>query len=77
MSDLRVYNSWKQKSPAFLRNKTNMKSLGTQRRKKEFTEVVLMRREERGKREGACPLPSPPPPKKKIFQLEFQGMSGC
>ena len=75
MSDLRVYNSWKQKSPAFLRNKTNMKSLGTQRRKKEFTEEVLMRREERGKREGACPLPSPP--QKKIFQLEFQGMSGC
>ena len=59
MSDLRVYNSWKQKSPAFLRNKTNMKSLGTQRRKKEFTEVVLMRREERGKREGARPLPPP------------------
>ena len=73
MSDLRVYNSWKQKSPAFLRNKTKMKSLGTQRRKKEFTEVVLMRREERGKREGACPLPPPP----QIFQLEFQGMSGC
>lgn len=37
-----------------------MKSLGTQRRKKEFTEVVLMRREERGKREGARPLPPPP-----------------
>ena len=36
-----------------------MKSLGTQRRKKEFTEVVLMRREERGKREEACPLPPP------------------
>lgn len=36
-----------------------MKSLGTQRRKKEFTEVVLMRREERGKREGACPLAPP------------------
>ena len=70
MSDLRVYNSWKQKSPAFLRNKTNMKSLGTQRRKKEFTEVVLMRREERGKREGVCPPP-------QIFQLKFQGMSGC
>ena len=74
MSDLRVYNSWKQKSPAFLRNKTNMKSLGTQRRKKEFTEVVLMRREERGKREGACPLAPLPP---QIFQLKFQGMSGC
>ena len=43
-----------------------MKSLGTQRRKKEFTEVVLMRREERGM--------FPPP---QIFQLEFQGMSGC
>lgn len=39
-----------------------MKSLGTQRRKKEFTEVVLMRREERGKREGACPLAPLPPP---------------
>lgn len=38
-----------------------MKSLGTQRRKKEFTEVGLMRREERGKREGACPLAPPPP----------------
>lgn len=38
-----------------------MKSLGTQRCKKEFTEVVLMRREERGKREGARPLPPPPP----------------
>ena len=73
MSDLRVYNSWKQKSPAFLRNKTNMKSLGTQRRKKEFTEVVLMRRAEWGKRAGARPLPPPP----QIFQLEFQGMSGC